>query len=75
VQLGGIGVKPGDLIVADENGICVVPQDKLAEVLQFAKLFKSIEDGIVEAVRSGVDPVEAHDRVRYDLMTRAGYQP
>jgi len=75
VQLGGIGVKPGDLIVADENGICVVPQDKMAEVLQFAKLFKSIEDGIVEAVRSGVDPVEAHDRVRYDMMTRAGYQP
>jgi len=74
VQLGGIRVKPGDLIVADENGICVVPRDKMAEVLQFAQLFKSIEDGIVEAVRSGVDPVVAHDRVRYDMMTRAGYQ-
>jgi hypothetical protein len=38
------------------------------------QLFKSIEDGIVEAVRSGVDPVAAHDRVRYDMMTRAGYK-
>jgi 4-hydroxy-4-methyl-2-oxoglutarate aldolase len=75
VQLGGVPVRPGDLIMADENGICVVPQDKMAEVLEFARLFKSIEDGIVEAVRSGVDPVVAHDRVRYDLMTKAGYKP
>ena len=59
---------------ADENGVCVVPQDRTAEVLEFARLFKSIEDGIVEAVRSGVDPVEAHDRVRYDMMTKAGYK-
>jgi regulator of RNase E activity RraA len=59
---------------ADENGVCVVPQDRMAEVLEFARLFKSIEDGIVEAVRSGVDPVEAHDRVRYDMMTKAGYK-
>ena len=74
VRLGGVAVRPGDLIMADENGVCVVPQDKMAEVLEFAKLFKSIEDGIVEAVRSGVDPVEAHDRVRYDMMTKAGYK-
>lgn len=75
VQLGGVPVRPGDLVMADENGVCVVPRDKMAEVLEFAKLFKSIEDAIVEAVRSGVDPVQAHDRVRYDLMTRAGYKP
>jgi 4-hydroxy-4-methyl-2-oxoglutarate aldolase len=75
VKLGGVPVRPGDLIMADENGVCVVPRDKMAEVLEFAKLFKSVEDAIVEAVRSGVDPVQAHDRVRYDLMTRAGYKP
>ncbi len=75
VKLGGVAVRPGDLIMADENGVCVVPKAKMAEVLEFAKLFKSIEDNIVEAVRSGVDPVQAHDRVRYDMMTRAGYKP
>jgi len=75
VQLGGVPVRPGDLVMADENGVCVVPRDKMAEVLKFANLFKSVEDAIVEAVRSGVDPVQAHDRVRYDLMTRAGYKP
>lgn len=75
VQLGGVTVRPGDLIMADENGVCVVPKDKMTEVLGFAKLFKSIEDSVIEAVRSGTDPVVAHDRVRYDMMTKAGYKP
>jgi len=75
VQLGGVRVRPGDLVMADENGVCVVPRERMAEVLEYAQLFKSIEDGIVEAVRSGVDPVQAHDRVRYDMMTKAGRKP
>ena len=75
VQLGGVTVRPGDLIMADENGVCVVPKDKMAEVLEFAKLFKSIEDSVIEAVRGGADPVTAHERVRYDMMTEAGYKP
>ena len=64
---------PGDLIFADDNGVCVIPKQHMAEVLKFAKLFKTVEDTIVEEVRKGVDPVEAHDKVRYDLMTKQGY--
>ncbi len=75
VQLGGVPVHPGDLIMADENGVCVIPKDKIAEVLEFAKLFKAIEDSVIEAIRGGMDPVVAHDRVRYDMMTKAGYKP
>ena len=75
VRLGGVPVRPGDLIMADENGVCVVPQNKIMDVLGFARLFKGIEEAIVEEVRRGTDPVEAHDKVRYDMMTRAGYEP
>ena len=75
IQLGGIPVKPGDLIVADDNGICVVPRDRMEEVLGFAQFFKSVEEWIIEAVRTGVDPVIAHEKVRYDMMTKAGYEP
>ena len=66
---------PGDLVIADENGICVVPRNRMEEVLGFAQLFKSIEDRIIEEVQDGVDPVTAHEKVRYDLMTKAGYEP
>jgi regulator of RNase E activity RraA len=75
VKLGGVSVHPGDLIVADENGICVVLSNLMEEVLRFAQLFKSIEEKIIEEVQNGADPVKAHERVRYDLMTKAGYEP
>ena len=74
VELGGVPVHPGDLVMADENGVCIVPKDRMEEVLGYAQLFKSIEDQIIKAIRDGVDPVSAHDKVRYDLMTKAGYE-
>ena len=61
--------------MADENGICIVPEGKMEEVLGYAQLFKSIEDQIIEAVRGGIAPVTAHEEVRYDMMTKAGYRP
>ena len=73
IQLGDVSVYPGDLIIADENGICVVPSNRMEEVLSFSQLFKSIEEKIIEEVQNGADPVKAHEKVRYDLMTKAGY--
>jgi regulator of RNase E activity RraA len=75
VSLGGVPVRPGDLVMADENGVCVVPKERIAEALEFARLFKAIEDSVIEAVRGGMDPVAAHERVRYDMMTAAGFKP
>ena len=68
VQLGGVRVRPGDLIVGDENGILVVPKERAAEVLQLAQQLKGVEDSVIAAVRRGEDPVEAHLKVSYDSM-------
>jgi regulator of RNase E activity RraA len=37
VEIGGVIVHPGDLIVADIDGVVVVPKDKAAEVLAMAQ--------------------------------------
>ncbi len=37
VTCGGVRVSPGDMVIADEEGIAVVPCDRLQEVWQIAK--------------------------------------
>ena len=53
VTLGGVSVAAGDLVVADETGVCFVPADKVTEVvarceeiaMQETKLENEIADG------------------------------
>lgn len=72
VQLGGVSVHPGDLIMADDNGVVVVPQDRVAEALKIAQECAETEERIKGWIAQGVNPVEAHQRVRYDRMTAPG---
>lgn len=68
VQLGGIKVRPGDLIMGDDNGVLVIPIERVNEVLAFAQQVKATEDKVIAAVRAGADPIEAHEKVKYDQM-------
>ena len=70
VQLGGVTVRPGDLIMADENGVLVIPIERAKEVLEFGQMVKATEDRVIAAVRAGVDPIEAHEKVNYDSMLK-----
>lgn len=36
VNIGGIRVSPGDIVLADDTGICFVPRDRAREVLELA---------------------------------------
>ena len=69
VELAGATVSPGDLIVADDNGIVVVPWDRVHEALELAQSFAETEERVKDAIARGVDPVEAHQQVNYDRMT------
>ncbi len=71
VALGGVAVRPGDLIIADDNGVCVVPQDRVREVLEFAQMVKATEDRLIADIRSGSDPIAAHERVNYESLLKA----
>lgn len=68
IRLGGVRVRPGDYILADDNGTLVIPQEKVREVLEFGQLVKATEDKVIAEIRRGVDPVEAHEKVKYDQM-------
>lgn len=69
VELGGVKVNPGDLVFGDESGVLVVPQAAIEETLAIARTLKATEDTVIAAIRRGEDPIEAHEKVRYDQMT------
>jgi 4-hydroxy-4-methyl-2-oxoglutarate aldolase len=72
IRLAGVRVRAGDIVVADDNGVVVVPQDRLDETLAAAQECLADEERIRDWIASGVDPVEAHERVHYD---RTGSAP
>jgi 4-hydroxy-4-methyl-2-oxoglutarate aldolase len=51
VECAGVTVRPGDIIVADEDGVVVVPQERADEVLKKAKEIDDRERGMFPFIR------------------------
>ena len=54
VTICGITVNPGDLVLADETGVCFIPRERAAEVLQRAQRNAAAEKLRDEKIASGV---------------------
>lgn len=59
--VGGVEVKPGDVLVGDVDGVVVVPSDIAMDVLREAEELADTENYVRKAVRNGGDPVEAYE--------------
>lgn len=53
VTCAGVQIRPGDLIIADDTGIVVVPVERAAEVLARAQQMEERENKIVQALNRG----------------------
>jgi 4-hydroxy-4-methyl-2-oxoglutarate aldolase len=71
ITLGGVTVASGDVIVADRDGIVVVPQERITKVIEGLVDVKAAEAEMLEAVNNGsaipmnVTDILASDRVEY----------
>ena len=54
VSICGASVKPGDLVVADEAGVCFVPHERAAEVLAVVRKILQYEEGRMRQIADGV---------------------
>ena len=54
VRIAGIDVNPGDLVVADECGVCFVPFGRAEEVLAVAQRLAASEKVRLERLESGI---------------------
>lgn len=55
VQCGGVVVNPGDWLVGDDDGVVVIPADKLDDAIGTAKKILDAEARIARAIRAGSD--------------------
>lgn len=67
VTVHGIVVHPGDLIVADDSGVCVVPQAYVARLIDEAEAVGSAEDQMREMIanKTPISELRPHFRKRY----------
>ena len=71
ITIGGATVASGDVVVADRDGVAIVPRDALPAVLDSLGEIKALESELEAAVRNGatapdeVAELLASDRVHY----------
>lgn len=59
VEVGGVAVAPGDLVVGDDDGVVIVPQALIDEAVGAAVAKTAGESRFRQAVREGMPPGEA----------------
>ena len=53
ISIDGMIVEPGDLIVADDDGVLCVPYDQAAEIAKLTEAKKAVEDKAIKDIHAG----------------------
>ncbi len=70
VSIGKVQVRPGDILIGDDSGVVVVPQEMAESVLDTTRTIDEAEKGIVEAVRGGSSLEKARQKFGYHRLQR-----
>lgn len=61
VRVGEVAVHPGDVVVADRDGVVIVPGERATEVAELATDVSATESALRRAIRAGTDPEAAYE--------------
>jgi 4-hydroxy-4-methyl-2-oxoglutarate aldolase len=70
VRVGGMEVRPGDLLHADANGVCGIPLAIASEVAQAADEFVAAESSVMRFADSGSRDLKVYSEARREMMRR-----
>lgn len=60
VVFGGIRISPGDIIVGDDDGICVIPMEIAEEALRKVEAYAKLDQAVAPALREGISVADAY---------------
>jgi 4-hydroxy-4-methyl-2-oxoglutarate aldolase len=60
VEIGGIRITTGDYLLADHDGIVVLPGARALEIVEAAEAAAKVENRVRTAILAGVDPEQAY---------------
>ncbi|KAL6834436.1 demethylmenaquinone methyltransferase family protein [Trichoderma camerunense] len=70
IGIGKVRVQPRDIVVADANGVVIVPQDRAREVAEIAQRIEKSEASIRELIAGGLTIAVARERLGYHTLQR-----
>lgn len=70
ICIANIQVKPMDIVVADDSGVLIIPQEKAEEVLGLSQNIAEKETQIEKAVKEGLSLQEARKKYGYHCLQR-----
>ena len=60
VQIGEVTIHPRDYVIADRDGVCVLPGAQAESIVAAAEHAVATENTMREAIRGGMDPQQAY---------------
>jgi 4-hydroxy-4-methyl-2-oxoglutarate aldolase len=64
ISIGGHAIQPDDYVLADRDGVILIPGAEIEAVIAAAETKMSTEGEMVTAIKAGVDPLEAYMKYR-----------
>ena len=72
VSVGRVRVNPRDIVVADANGVVLVPRHRAREVARLAARIEESECSIRDLITQGATIAEARQKLQYHTLQRKG---
>ncbi len=58
VEIGGVLVRPGDIIIADEDGVVSIPAEAIGIMMENMRTMFEVEEGMARAIEAGASAAE-----------------
>ena len=68
VVCGNILVHPGDMIMGDDDGVVVIPKNRIEEILELAEVIEQKESKMAEYLREGHKLMEAKFKYKNNIF-------